>query len=160
MENEEGMNHLWIQFFWDDTFVPINAEIRVQLPNGVYRLHNLNGYDENEFRHILLDLSKDKDVLIEFFTQDAITCGEAIIIVTLSSGDYEQIQEIPIHLVSDQEMDLLDIDEHVIERLKELANSNDSSTKKETDLVVIQPRILEIRSNESSYLEKEYRVDY
>jgi hypothetical protein len=103
MENEEGMNHLWIQLFPD--VETKNAEIDVQLPDGIHRLHNLNGYVENESKHILLDLTKDKDVLIELFTQDPITYGTATIVITLIVGKNELIQKIPIYLVTDDEME-------------------------------------------------------
>lgn len=154
------MNHLWIQFFPDDTTIAKNAEMHVQLPDGIYRSLNLNGYVENESKCILIDLSKDKDVLIEIFTYDAIACGKATIIVTLNIGQNELIKEIPIHLASDEEIDAYDINEQVIERLKELSNTAENLTQKEQEYFFYKSRVIEPRNNKLSYLEKKYRVDY
>ncbi|QWU14880.1 hypothetical protein SAMN04487895_10954 [Paenibacillus sophorae] len=157
MENKEGMNHLWIQIFRDEATASEKMEIHIQLPDGIYRSCNLNGYAENERKQIVLD-SKDKDVLIEIFTQEAIACGEMTISVTLFSCENTITQEIPIQLVSEDEMDLVEIDEQVVERIKKLVNT--PSTNEDADIVFIQSKILEARSNEFSYLEKKYRVDY
>lgn len=154
------MNHLWIQFFPDDTTIAKNAEMHIQLPDGIYRSHNLNGYVENESKCIFIDLSKDKDVLIEIFTNDAIPCGKATIIVTLNIGQNEHIKEVPIHLASDEEMDAIEINEQVIERLKELCNPAENLTHKELEFFFYQSRVIEPRNNKLSYLEKKYRVDY
>ncbi|WP_232695750.1 hypothetical protein [Brevibacillus daliensis] len=158
MENEEGMNHLWIQILWEES-VYQKSEMQIQLPKGIYRSHNLNGYAENERKQIVLD-SKDKEVMIEIFTQDAIACGEVIISVTLFSCEKSISKEIPIHLVSEDEMDMVEIDEQVVERIKELGNANFPPTSEDTNIVFIQTKVLEARNNEFSYLEKKYRVDY
>ncbi len=159
MENEEGMNHLWIQIFRDEESVPKKSEMQIQLPNGIYRSFNLNGYTENERKQILLD-SKDKEVMIEIFTQDAIACDEVTICVTFYSCEKTITQEVPIRLVSEDEMDLVEIDEQVVERIKDLGNVNITTTSADTDIVFIQPRVLEARLNEFSYLEEKYRVEY
>jgi len=159
MENEEGMNHLWIQIFRDEESVPQKTQMEIQLPNGIYRSCNLNGYTENDRKQILLD-SKDKEVMIEIFTQDAIACGEVTICVTLLSREKTITREIPIRLVCEDEMDLVEIDEQVVERIKELGNADNTPSSEDTDIVFIQPRVLESRHNEFSYLEKKYRVDY
>ncbi|UNK19410.1 hypothetical protein MNQ98_05090 [Paenibacillus sp. N3/727] len=159
MENEEGMNHLWIQILRDDKVESQKSELDIQLPNGVYRSRNLNGYVENEQEQIVLDV-QDKEVMIEIFTQDAIACGEVTISVTLFSRETSVCKKIPIQLVNENEMDLVKIDEQVVERIKELSNTNIPSNSEETNIVFIQPKVLETRDNEFSYLEKKYRVDY
>lgn len=158
MENEEGMNHIWIQIFRNEESVPQITEMEIQLPNGIYRSCNLNGYAENGREQILLG-SKDKEVMIEIFTQDAAACGEVIISVALLSREKTITREIPIRLVCEDEMDLVKIDEQVVERIKELGNANITPSSKDTDTVFIQPRVLRSKHNEFSYLEEKYRVD-
>lgn len=45
IENEEGMNHLWLQI------TPLgsvqNARVQITLPAGLHRMRNLNGTDED-----------------------------------------------------------------------------------------------------------------
>lgn len=159
MEIEEGMNHLWIQILRDEKVESQKSELHIQLPNGVYRSRNLNGYAENEREQIVLEV-QDKEVMIEIFTQDAIACGEVTISVALYSNENSISKEIPIHLVDENEMDMVEIDEQVVERIKELSNTNNPPNNEETNIVFIQPKVLETRDNEFSDLEKKYRVDY
>ncbi|GGF96416.1 hypothetical protein GCM10010912_46600 [Paenibacillus albidus] len=158
MENEEGMNHLWVQLFQDEKVQPQKSEIQIQLPKGIYRSNNLNGFVENEREHIVVD-AFDQDVIIEIFTQDAIQCGEMTIVVSLLTAETTISKEIRIQIVEEDEMDMVEIDEQVVERIKELSNAAPTYDA-ETNIVSIQPRILEKRDNEYSHLEKKYRIDY
>ncbi|AIQ62570.1 hypothetical protein PSTEL_05105 [Paenibacillus stellifer] len=158
MENEEGMNHLWIQLLQDEKTQPQKSEIQIRLPKGIYRSNNLNGFVENEREHIVVD-APDQDVIVEIFTQDAIQCGEMTIVVSLLTAETTVSQEISIQIVEEDEMDRVEIDEQVVERIKELRNTAPPYDAG-TDIISIRPRILEKRDNEFSYLEKKYRVDY
>ncbi|OPH58353.1 hypothetical protein BC351_23600 [Paenibacillus ferrarius] len=165
MEQEEGMNHLWIQIFPADFSTVVKAEVCIELPNGLHRAPNLNGYDESESKIIWLEISQDKDIFVELYTQAAVDCGEALITVTLRYKDQsnsckELIQQIPIRFVSEDDMDDLEIDEQLIEHLKELGSSTGILPKTEIEFVNIQPKIVDLRSNKYAYLEKKYRVDY
>lgn len=143
MENEEGMNHLWIQLLHDEKAQSQKSEIQIQLPEGISRSNNLNGFVENERGHIVVN-APYQDVIVEIFTQDAIQCGEMTIVVSLLTPETTVSQEISIQ---------------VVERVKELSNAAPPYDAG-TDIISIQPRILEKRDNEFSYLEKKYRVDY
>ncbi|MDQ0192502.1 hypothetical protein [Paenibacillus wynnii] len=158
MENENGMNHLWIQIVRDEAAVPQKSKMHLQLPSGISRSYNLNGYTEDERQQIFLD-AKDEEVMIEIFTQDAVPCREVSIGVTLISGETSLSKEILVQLVSEDEMDHVVIDERVVERIKELGISSTISTGKDGDFVYIKPRYWVTRMNEYSYLEKEYRVE-
>lgn len=158
MENEEGMNHLWVQFFRDEKGEPQKSEIQIRLPKGIYRSHNLNGFVENEQEHIVVD-ALYQDVIMEIFTQNSIQCGEMTIVVSLLTAETTVSKEISIQVVEEDEMDMVEIDEQVVERIKELSNAT-SPYDEGTNNVSIQPRILEKRDNEFSYLEKKYRIDY
>ncbi|GGG78656.1 hypothetical protein [Paenibacillus radicis (ex Gao et al. 2016)] len=158
MENEEGMNHIWIQIFREEGSVSQTNQIEIQLPQGIYRSCNLNGYAENAWQQIVLD-SKDNEVIFAIFTQEAIACGDVNISVTLTSGEKMLNREIPIRLVNEDEMDLVEINEQVTERVKQLTRAKDTSSGEDTNIILIQPRVLEIRHNDFSYLEQKYRVD-
>lgn len=159
MENEEGMNHIWIQILRDEIVEPQKSELQIQLLNGVYRSRNLNGYVENEREHIVLDVH-DNEVMIEIYTLDAIECGEMTISITLTTCETSVSKNIAIQVVNEDEMDKVEIDEQVVERIKELSNTIDPTNSDETNIVFIQPKIMEKRDNEFSYLEKKYRIDY
>ncbi|TVX91548.1 hypothetical protein [Cohnella terricola] len=158
MENEEGMNHLWIQLFRDGKVQSQKSEIQIRLPKGIYRSHNLNGLVENEREHIVVD-APDQDVIIEIYTQASIQCGEMTIVVSLLTAETTVSKEISIQVVEEDEMDMVEIDDQVVERIKELSHAT-PPCEEGTNFVSIQPRILEKRDNEFSYLEKKYRIDY
>ncbi|UVI29474.1 hypothetical protein [Paenibacillus spongiae] len=164
MENEEGMNHLWIQLPAVLPSRTAKAAIRVELPDGLYRSPNLNGYAEDESGNIVLDLSKVNDLLIEICTQEAVPCGEWAIRVSLIFGEKGQtfVQELPLLIAPEDEIDALVIDEQVVARLKEMGLSREhgSSTGIEQEFVVYPPTIVEARENEFAFLARKYRVDY
>jgi hypothetical protein len=71
MENEEGMNHLWIQV------APIghvdNVRMQITLPTGIHRLNNLSGYHETDFQEIEIpNPLLENNVVVEIFTRDPI----------------------------------------------------------------------------------------
>jgi ATP-dependent Clp protease protease subunit len=158
MENQEGMNHLWVRLFRNEKAESQESEIQIRLPKGIYRSRNLNGFVENEREHIVVG-PLDRDVIIEIFTQDAIPCGEMTIVVSLLTAETTFSNEISIDVVEEDEMDMVEIDEQVVKRIKEISNAA-SRCDVETNIVSIQPRLLERRNNEFSYLEKKYRIDY
>jgi len=158
MENEEGMNHLWVRLDRDETVETQKSEIQIRLPKGLYRSPNLNGYVEDEREHIVVE-AHDQDVIVEIFTQDAIPCGEMTIAVSLLTAGTTVIKEISLQVVEEDEMDSVEIDEQVVQRVKALSSAA-ASFDAETNSVSYQPRIREQRVNEFSYLEKKYRVDY
>jgi len=158
MENEEGMNHLWIRLL-DDEIVTVQAyELQIDLPEGMYRSPNLNGFIENELEHVIVDAPHEA-VILEIFTQNAIPCGEKTITVHLCSAKSTITEAISLLIVEEEEMGTVEIDEQVIERIKTLSSAAPSFDK-ETTIEFTPPKILKQRSNEFSHLEKQYRVDY
>lgn len=156
MENEEGMNHLWIQLHPEELLQ--TSEIKIQLPEGIYRSKNLSGLIENDQGHIVVD-APYQDVIIEIFTRDALECGELTIVVILLTAETTVHQDISIQVVPEEEMDTAEINEHVVERVKALSYTSPIHDDNEDDsnIVYIQPKILEQRI---SRLEKNYRIDY
>jgi hypothetical protein len=160
MENEEGLNHLWIQFS-HDLFDYKFLQIKVKLPHGMYRLPNLNGHHEDGA--ITIDPSTSHDVLLEIFTQDATSCGQRTITVDLIYSDgrtrNQLSYDITATLVSDEDMDNVVIDDQVVNRLKELRSTSTSEPPQVTDAVSVRPKPV-AKANEFSYLEEKYRIDY
>ncbi|BFH61880.1 hypothetical protein [Paenibacillus azoreducens] len=156
MEHEEGMNHLWIQISRDENAAAKPLELQIQLPDGIYRSVNLNGYAENEQKRVMLG-PLDTEVLFEIYTEEAIKCGEAAIQVTVFSGEKVITQDISLQLVTEEEMDQVQIDEQVVERVKTLETNSDTCNSCDKNWL---PKVRIIQSHELSELEKRYRVDY
>ncbi|MFU1795620.1 hypothetical protein ACM1RC_17295 [Paenibacillus azoreducens] len=159
MEHEEGMNHLWIQISRDENAAAKPLELQIQLPDGIYRSDNLNGYAENEQKRVMLG-PLDTEVLFEIYTEEAIKCGEAAIQVTVFSGEKVITQDISLQLVTEEEMDQFQIDEQVVERVKTLETNSDTCNSCDKDNMNWLPKVRIIQSHELSELEKRYRVDY
>lgn len=165
MEQEDGMNHLWIQFLSEELVTIEKAEVCIELPSGLHRTPNLNSYVENETGCIVLNLSHDTDILLEIYTQTAVDFDEARIVVTLrfqdSENQWKQFnKDIYVHFVSEEELEgTLELDLQVIERVKEL-RTHAAEESNSVEFVIIQPRTYDHTDNEYAYLEKKYRVDY
>ncbi|NMF00851.1 hypothetical protein [Aneurinibacillus aneurinilyticus] len=159
MENEEGMNHLWIRIASFSSENLKHAQVTIRLPDNIYRLENLNGYFEDENGSILLgSVLHEQDIMIEIYTQDEVPCGESKITVSLSYRDNQDqtkeiLRSIPLRLVTENEMDNVEIDEEVISRLKK---RNESHIEEKFVEFPLQTQYV---SNELSSLEKKYRVD-
>ncbi|PZT56202.1 hypothetical protein [Paenibacillus silvae] len=159
MENEEGMNHLWIRLVQGEQRQA--SEVQIQLPEGIYRSQNLNGLTENERGHIVVD-APDQDVLLEIYTQTAVPCGEMTIVVILHTAETMIRKDITIQVVEEEEMHTAEMNEHVVERIKTLRPPSSASNQDNdgSTIIYIQPKKLEKSTSEYSHLEKNYRVDY
>ncbi|RED77600.1 hypothetical protein DFP98_109211 [Cohnella phaseoli] len=166
MEREEGMNHLWIQLLPEEGSIVEKAEVRIQLPTGLYRSPNLNGHEESESSGILINReAQGKDALLELYTQHAVHSDESFVIVTVSFKDSEDrwvevSDRIVIRFVAEEEIgETLELDQQVIKRVKELRNSA-AEWPDSDDLTISPPRTYELRNNKYAYLEQLYRVDF
>ena len=166
MENEEGTNHLWIKIPTIASLTAKHVQISIHLPKGLYRLKNLNGYYEDKSGTIFIDdFSKKDDLIIEIFTQEQISCKEEMINVDFKYKE-KLVQEgrisqcILLSFVREDEMDYVVIDEEVADRVKQLLNlPNDDEMSQEMEFVMITPKIQNV-SNQISYLERKYRIDF
>lgn len=163
MENEEGMNHLWIQLLPNDKLN--NIEIDLHLPLGVFRLPNLNGFPENKSGAIILENNQNgTNIFIEIYTESAISCGEKTISVDLSFFDKEYIPQkivtsLKLEIVGEEDMDKLVIDEEVLTCLKRILNiEQDLKQYNSEEFVLYKPKFSKNR-NECTYLENKYRID-
>ncbi|MFT9847181.1 hypothetical protein [Aneurinibacillus sp. REN35] len=156
MENEEGMNHVWIHI----PPLPVKyAHIQVYMPDGIGRAENLTGYFENEAGMILLGTAaKGQDILLEIYTSNPVPCGEYPLTISLYYEDArgrqkEVTHSLPLVLVAEEEMEDVLIDQGVVDQLKRLHD-----IQRQDDCIVMQPKTYEI-SSELAELEKKYRID-
>ncbi|WP_127533609.1 hypothetical protein [Paenibacillus kobensis] len=168
MENEEGLNHLWIR--WQgfsgiaehtQSEFGTTATLNIQLPEGLHRAVNLNGYIEDNERQIKIDLTEHQDVLIEIYTESKVPYDESLITVQLTIGDQQAAAFVPIRLADADELEEPVVNEQVVERLKQLSIKDDarSTPSQHDEFVSIPPRRVEPRVNEYDFLVERYRID-
>ncbi len=80
VEKEEGMNHLCITFERSQVKVT-NITIDIQLPEGLFKTTNLNGYRENRQGQIEVKHIDDEPLLIELYTEETVLYPQAEIAV-------------------------------------------------------------------------------
>ncbi|QYR21302.1 hypothetical protein KZ483_27080 [Paenibacillus sp. sptzw28] len=162
MENEEGINHIWIQYQQFPGAEGITGvRISLQLPEGMHRLPNMNGYPENEFGAIEMGSPiKGSDVLIEVYTGKAVPGDKGEISVIVDCRDdtgqpQRYTHSVTVNFVNEDEMNDLFIDEEVTGRVKQLRRSLGD----EWEFTIIKPVTI-VQFNELSELEKKYRIEY
>lgn len=86
MEKEEGMNHLCITFEHLQVQVT-NITFDIQLPEGLFKMTNLNGYRENKQGQIEVKHIDDEPLLIELYTEETVLYPQAEIAVAVTYRD-------------------------------------------------------------------------
>lgn len=162
LENEEGMNHLWIHF------KPMgdveNARIQIILPYGVFRKHNKSSFYENDAGEIVIfEPNVSDDFFIEVYTREPVSCGNKTIVVTLSYNDKKSNshrfdQNVPIEIVEEDDMNDVILDEEVVTRMKELYQDQLGNSNQNLIVHDITKKI-SMHPEQSSDLEKKYRID-
>jgi len=163
MENEEGMNHLWLQL----SPVSDADDVRVQLtlPSGIHRLINLCGYEETDTQEIVVpNPSIENNLIFELFTTSPVPCGEKTVIVAITYYENEKHvraeYEVPLRIVADEEMDGLAIDEEAAAFLKEHLTQQKSDAHSEYEFIDhSQTKIIRIESSEYAEWEKKYLIE-
>ncbi|MCK9859574.1 hypothetical protein [Paenibacillus sp. ATY16] len=161
IENEEGLNHLWIRLAEVDQSEITDIQINVGMPEGIFRLPNLNHHNEDEAGTIVL--AKTDDLMLEIYTTNPIACGDHAITVDIVFMDWQkhrcmQSASIPIRVVLADEMETVEIDNEVVNRVTQLAIKQASNELDEFEVIGIRPNRLTL-NNEYSFLEQKYRVD-
>jgi hypothetical protein len=163
MENEEGMNHLWIQIA---RIGPVNhVRVQICLPNGLYRQNNLSGFPETETKEIQISNPLiTNDIVIELYTREPVMSGEKTIIIAVTyygiEGKLNRVEHyVPLKIVPEEEIDDVQVDEEVLEIVKELQQGQIMEQNKEF-VVYLPTQILRLDPNKLSDLEKKYRIDY
>ncbi|MCZ8521177.1 MULTISPECIES: hypothetical protein [Paenibacillus] len=164
MENEEGMNHLWLRLPADPHIRTM--DITVELPPGMFRSPNLNGYPEDTSGVARVNRGgPELDLLYEIYTVQAVPCGEADLLIRLRCIDIdgksrEYMRQAKLLLSADPCL-VPEIDEEVAERVKSLAAPLDESSPLSENgsdaWQVVVPRV--DASGELSEWERKYRVD-
>jgi len=162
LENEEGMNHLWVQF------KPIgnveNARIQIILPCGLFRNHNLSSFYENEAGEIVIFEPNVSDgFFIEVYTREPVSCGINTIVVILAynneEGEFFRFEHIvPLEIVEEDDMNDVNLDEAVVTRIKELYQDQLGNSNQNLNVFNISKKN-SLHPEQSSDLEKKYRID-
>lgn len=162
IENEEGMNHLWIQLA---PLGPVqNICVRISLPPGLHRTRNLNDALEDSSGVIsVLEPLAATELFFEIFTLEAIPCGQHSITVELSyqerAGSVTRISQlIPLMVVSEEDSGDIRTDEEVVRRIKELQLPPSGGEPKEY-IEYTPAKLIRIDSSHMSEWEKKYRVE-
>ncbi|BBI35434.1 hypothetical protein [Cohnella abietis] len=161
LENEEGMNHLWIHL--EAIGQVENARIRINLPQGIYRRRNLSHFHEDDSGEIIIyEPSTPDDIYMEIFTSEAIKCERTTIELTLfytENGAPNQVQQcVTLDVVDENEMNNVVVDEEVVTRIKELPLLDDESEQQRLS-DSLKPKVWKINASPSSDLEKKYRIE-
>lgn len=162
LENEEGINVLWIQL------APLpqarKACVQLHLPPGIHRSRNLNDMEEDSGG--ILSISEPQapaDLFIEIFTREPIACGMYSITVEVTytdeAGTVTSVKHgIPLKVVSDDEAAELVTDPEVVRRVKELKRRADTFTP-EPYIEYPPAKLIRLDASQVSEWEKKYRVD-
>ncbi|WP_188994129.1 hypothetical protein [Paenibacillus nasutitermitis] len=162
MENEEGLNHLWVEIM--DSAV-CDVRIHIDLPEGLLRLPNLTGHEESDSGTIFLDGPlKERDVLVEFFTEEAVTPGRCEIIVVMDYRDahnreQSMIRTVVLEWVEETQWEEIVINDDVAGRVKPMRSMSLQRKDHGDEWIVLVPPGTGMRG-EMSELEKKYRIDY
>jgi hypothetical protein len=161
IENEEGMNHLWIQL--PPSGQVEDVRLHVSLPPGIHRLHNQTGYEENDIQEMIIPNPQiENNIVLELFTRDSIKCGERSIIVSVTykeDSKHTRIEhDVALRVESEEGLDSLIIDEEAVEFIKQLTQQQHTGEQQEF-MDYSQSKIIRIESNIYSDLEKKYRIE-
>lgn len=161
LENEEGLNHLWIHLS------PIgdvdNVRLQISVPPGIHRRRNLNHFQEDDTGAILIyQPNIPDDIFIEIYTQEAILYGEKTITFVLTyasnNGNLHQVEQLyPINIVNEEDMDNIIIDEEVVSKIKQLQREDDELSQEQTGYSTFKR--VQLHPEQYSDLEKKYRIE-
>ncbi|ETT48475.1 MULTISPECIES: hypothetical protein [unclassified Paenibacillus] len=164
LENEEGMNHLWLQIV--PPGVAQNISLQLILPAGLHRSPNLNGAVEDSSGRIWINHTQSvTDLYIEIFTREPIPCGEYSLAAELSytydNGVFTtEREDIPLLVVSEEEAAQIRTDEEVVRRIKELRFLPDGGGANSSTSIEYTPaKLIRLDSSHISEWEKKYRVE-
>ncbi|MBD2867186.1 hypothetical protein [Paenibacillus arenilitoris] len=160
LERQEGMNHLWISY--QPSMGATNVRIVLELPAGVYRSRNLNGFHENEADEIVVyEPGKADGFFIEIFTREAIDCGmktiRAVLLLEDRHGTQHRLEQtVSLEVADEEDMDDVRIDDELIRRLKDLPPPGDGDERRDEDG---KHRFIRLAPGPFSDLEKKYRIE-
>ncbi|WP_340022902.1 hypothetical protein MHI24_28385 [Paenibacillus sp. FSL K6-1096] len=162
LENEEGINVLWIQL------APLpharKARMQLHLPPGIHRSRNLNDVEEDSSGIISLpEPQAPADLFIEIYTREPIACGMYNVTIELSytdeAGAATSVKHgMQLKVVSEEEAEELVTDPEVVRRVKELHRRADTLTP-ESYIEYPPAKLIRLDASQVSEWEKKYRVD-
>ncbi|XID94092.1 hypothetical protein ACF3MZ_06095 [Paenibacillaceae bacterium WGS1546] len=162
IENEEGLNHLWIR--WNAFGPARDGKLRIGLPKGVLRKPNLSGFAEDERgRIVIYETCVSDGVLLELYTEGPTPAGKTAIDVELAYLDAagqscSAIRKVPLEIVEETEMLDVAIDQEVANLVK-LIRENGRKLADADALAHPLANRRWIARSDCSDLEKKYRIE-
>ncbi|WP_199615272.1 hypothetical protein [Paenibacillus alkalitolerans] len=164
IENEEGMNHLWVQL------TPIaqatgTARVQLTLPTGLHRLPNLNGFEEDDTGEVLIHNPRiASELFIEIFTRELVSCGEKTITVALcykyGNGCVTRVEHfVPMKVVMEEEIENAAVDEEVVRKIKELQQLQNVDDNLQDITDYTPAKLIRMDPNQLSEWERKYRIE-
>jgi hypothetical protein len=168
IENEEGLNHLWIQI--GPLEAVEHAEVGLQLPAGVYLGQACGGcLKENSEGFTLLEPARVNELLVEIYTRQPIDCGWVSLGITVTYANHHNCEQskvlaVPLSIVEAESAEAEDIyiDEEVVRKVKEAVWSQGGSIKPSGNpgfLDCTPAKQITYDPHYRSELEKQYRVE-
>lgn len=163
MENEEGLNHLWIR--WVPEGETSGVRIRISLPKGIYRKRNSSGYRESESGEIRIARRPGvHDIIVELFTSQPTPPGARTIVVSARREEDERVCErfrhsVTLEVLLEEDIGDVPVDPEVLRLVKSLEPEWEGEPNDRIERL-LPPQVITIDPNKLSDLEKKYRVDF
>lgn len=168
LENEEGMNHLWIHL--EPLGVGTEAALELLLPPGVYWDKEAYGLPtDNKGRIVLNEPDRAYDLVLGIYTEQPICCSTTSLDIVLTLKDDRRFvsshcSTVPLRIVDGEwlEGNAVEMDEEVVRRVKEreaCKTGRSDKSDKDSELLDCSPvKLIRYDPHYRSVLEEKYRV--
>lgn len=169
LENEEGINHLWVHL--ESLGGGTEAALELLLPPGVYWDKEADGRPTDNLGRIVLD-EQDRayDLVLGIYTEQPISCSTTSLNIVLTFRDDRGFVRshsvtVPLRIVDGEwlETNPVQMDEEVVRRVKERearkTGRSDNRGKDSSDILHCSPdKLIRYDPHYRSVLEEKYRV--
>lgn len=169
LENEEGMNHLWVHL--EPLGGVKQAVLELRLPEGIHWDGKAKGYPQDTRGRVIIEQPEmPNDLLMGIYTIQPIDCGSVSLSIHVSFIDHSGMEIcntllVPLSIVDAEGVDeeKVEIDEEVVRRVKEQALTEPTSTHPDGSecgmLDCSLPKLIRYDPHYRSELEEKYRVE-
>jgi hypothetical protein len=166
LENEEGMNHLWVHLEPLDGVK--QAVLELQLPAGIQWDGKASAYPQDTSGRVIIEQPEmPNDFLLGIYTVRAMDCGMVNLSIHVSCIDHSGMKRsksviVPLTIVDAEGVDeeTVEIDEEVVRRVKEQALTEAASTHPDGGILdCTLPKLIRYDPHYRSELEEKYRVE-
>ncbi|WP_342479953.1 hypothetical protein NST07_19210 [Paenibacillus sp. FSL L8-0340] len=169
LENEEGMNHLWVHL--EPLGGGKQAVLELQLPAGIHWDGKAKGYPQDTSGRVIIEQPEiPNDLLLRIYTIQPMDCGLVSLSIHVSFTDHSGMEIcktvlVPLSIVDAEVVDeeTVEIDEEVVRRVKEQALTEPTGTHPDgSDSGMPDcslPKLIRYDPHYRSELEEKYRVE-